>query len=307
MTHILILFLDGLGLGVDDASRNPFAAGEFPTVEALLAGRPLLQTSAPYHGERASLLALDAQLGVEGRPQSATGQATLLTGRNVAAEIGRHYGPKPTPDIAELLHEDNLFMQVKHRGGSAALLNAYPPQYFEAIARGRRLHAAIPSALIGAGIPLLQSDDLRAGRALSADFTSAGWNERQAFPRAPEYSLEQAGALLADLARSHTFSWFDYWLTDIAGHRAGMQEALQLLRQLDVLLGSLIKHWNAHRDLLILISDHGNIEDLDARGHTRNPVPMLLIGPSDLRRRAATACKDLSDLYPYVLRVLFSS
>ena len=307
MTHILILFLDGLGLGTNDVTWNPFAASELPTITGLLSGQALLHATAPYHGEHASLLALDAQLGVKGKPQSATGQATLLTGRNVAAEIGRHYGPKPTPDIAQILLEDNLFMQVKQRGGSAALLNAYPPQYFEAIERGHRLHAAIPMALTGAGIPLLQSNDLRAGRALSADFTGAGWNERQAFPRAPVYSINQAGALLADLARSHTLSWFDYWLTDVAGHRAGMQEAIQLLTQLDALLGSLVRHWNTHRDLLIVISDHGNIEDLHARGHTANPVPLLLIGPSELRSLAATACKDLSDLYPYVIHVLFSS
>ena len=47
--------------------------------------------------KQVSLLALDAGLGVEGLPQSATGQAVLLTGVNIPAELGYHYGPKPNP------------------------------------------------------------------------------------------------------------------------------------------------------------------------------------------------------------------
>ena len=87
-----------------------------PHLEALLGGRKLIAQSAPVETERASLVALDACLGVPGTPQSATGQATLLTGRNVPAEIGYHYGPKPNPEVAAYLrssngtHGGNLFL-----------------------------------------------------------------------------------------------------------------------------------------------------------------------------------------------------
>ncbi len=81
-----------------------------PTLIELLDGRRLLAGSAPFVGPRATLLALDATLGVQGLPQSATGQASLLTGQNVAAAIGEHYGPKPNPAVAKsLLERESLF------------------------------------------------------------------------------------------------------------------------------------------------------------------------------------------------------
>ena len=92
---MLFLFLDGVGLGEDDPKRNPFAAADMLNLVDLLEGRRLVQGSAPFEGKRATLLAVDARLGVEGTPQSATGQAALLTGENVPAQVGEHYGPKP--------------------------------------------------------------------------------------------------------------------------------------------------------------------------------------------------------------------
>jgi 2,3-bisphosphoglycerate-independent phosphoglycerate mutase len=44
--------------------------------------------------------------------------------------------------------------------------------------------------------------------------------------------------------------------------------------------------------LVAIISDHGNIEDLRARGHTENPVPTVLIGAG--RHRAGDAVSDLT-------------
>ena len=102
-----------------------------PTLSGLLGGQPLIAEAAPREEARATLLSIDACLGVEGTPQSASGQAALLTGRNVPAEIGGHYGPKPNRPIASILEADNVFKEVIRRGGRAALLNAYPPRYFE--------------------------------------------------------------------------------------------------------------------------------------------------------------------------------
>ena len=82
---------------------------------------------------RASLLALDACLGVDGIPQSATGQASLFTGINVSARIGSHEGPKPTPPIVDLISHGSLLTQLQYLGKTASLLNAFPPRYFESI------------------------------------------------------------------------------------------------------------------------------------------------------------------------------
>jgi hypothetical protein len=305
MTHVLVLFLDGLGLGPNDPETNPLATASMDTISRLLDGGSLVIETAPFEGDLASLVAWDAQLGLSGRPQSASGQAVLLTGRNIPEEIGGHYGPKPNPVIREILETDNIFLDVVKKGGTASLLNAYPPGYFSAIESKRRLYSAIPMAVAAANVPLKTFEELQAGAALSVDFTGVGWNTRSGFPYAPEYSPKEAGALLANLARGHDLSWFDYWLSDYAGHRGTRNEAVELLETLDEVLEGLLDNWNVQEDLIILTSDHGNVEDLSGRKHTLNPVPALVIGPLEQRLAFTSGKNDLTSFYPAVLQVIF--
>jgi 2,3-bisphosphoglycerate-independent phosphoglycerate mutase len=305
MINLLVLFLDGLGLGLKDPERNPLALASMPTISKLLEGKPLVLDSAPFEGELASLQAWDAGLGIPGLPQSASGQAVLLTGRNVPEEIGAHYGPKPNPAIRNILESDNIFTQVLRLGGTATLLNAYPPGYFSAIESRLRLYSAIPMAVAAAGIPLRTFEDLQAGAAISADFTGEGWNARSDFPHAPEYTPQEAGRLLAKLGQAYTLSWFDYWLSDYAGHRGTNEEAAELLETLDSVIAGLLDHWDLGKDLLVLTSDHGNVEDMSEKRHTRNPVPALVVGPARLRRAFTDRPKNLTSFYPAVLEVLF--
>ena len=48
--RVLFIFLDGVGLGVDDPNINPFARLEMPFLQSLLGGQKLLAKSAPYVG-----------------------------------------------------------------------------------------------------------------------------------------------------------------------------------------------------------------------------------------------------------------
>ena len=305
MRHVLFLFLDGVGLGDDDPARNPFSTAEMPALAALLGGRKLVAASAPYDGPRASLRAVDACLGMPGAPQSASGQATLLTGRNIPAEIGEHYGPKPNPAIAAILRQGSLFHEVLRRGGRAALINAYPPRYFAAIESGRRLYSAIPMAAQAAGLPLMTSEDLRLGKAMAADFTGAGWAAQPEFPPAPVYSPEEAGELLAHQTESYEITWFDFWPSDYAGHHGDMATAVGLLESIDRVLAGLVRGLADRQDLMVLSSDHGNLEDLGHRGHTRNPVPVLLLGPAEVRQRFCDSLADLASVAPAVLSAIF--
>ncbi len=305
MPRLLFLFLDGVGLGVEDPARNPFAAAEMPALHALLEGRRLVLPAAPFEGGRATLLALDPCLGVDGAPQSASGQAAILTGRNVPAEIGEHYGPKPNPAIAAILRQDSLFHRVLARGGTAALLNAYPPRYFHAIETGHRLYSAIPLAAAAAGLHLMTAEDLQSGRAFSADFTGEGWAAQPGFPPAPVMAPADAGRALARESARYDLAWFDYWLTDYAGHRGSLATAVELLQGFDAILGGLVEGSEERENLILLTSDHGNLEDLEARGHTRNPVPLLLIGPAKLRATFAAGLHDLTHIASAVMRLLF--
>ncbi len=309
----LFIFLDGVGLGANDPLINPFAYLRLPKLESLLGGRPFVLDSLPIpddphqnyylplESERATLVALDAGLGVPGLPQSATGQAVLLTGINIPQVIGYHYGPKPNQEVAEFLRNGNLFNTLRERGKKAALINAYPPRYFHGIESGRRLFSSIPLAVASAGIPLKTQADLFAGKALSADFTGQGWRERLGLPDTPILTLPQAGERMADLAADYDLAFFEYWLSDYAGHGQDMAEGCALLETIDQVLGGLLEAWDDDQGLILITSDHGNLEDLSTRRHTANPVPALLIGAKTYRQRFITALHDLTDVTPAIL------
>ncbi len=259
--RVLFLFLDGVGLGPEDPARNPLARAAMPNLIGLLGGRRLVAAAAPLETSRATLVALDACLGVAGLPQSATGQAVLLTGRNVPLELGYHYGPKPDAAVAGYLRNGNLFRAVSQAGRRAALLNAYPATYFDAIASGRRLYSAIPLAVTSAGLPLLTAADLDAGRALAADFTGQGWRERLNRPNTPLLTPVQAGQRLAELALQYDLSFFEYWPSDYVGHHQDWAAAQTLLAELDAVLGGLLAAWPDDAGLILITSDHGNLEE----------------------------------------------
>jgi 2,3-bisphosphoglycerate-independent phosphoglycerate mutase len=302
--RVLFIFLDGVGLGVNNPEINPLARIEMPILEGFLGGNKLLAESAPYIGSRASLLALDAGLGVNGLPQSATGQAVLLTGINVPAQIGEHYGPKPNPAVAKHLLNGNLFSQLTKAGRKSALLNAYPPRYFEGVDSGKRLYSAIPMAVTSAGIPLFTKDDLLAGRAFSADFTGAGWKTMLGFPDMPVLDPSDAGKKLAQEAEKYDFSLFEYWASDYAGHKQDMKWALEQFIIFDRVLGGLVENWNDDEGLIVITSDHGNMEDLSTRRHTDAKVPALLFGSWRARENFSSGLTDLTGIHGGIIKTI---
>jgi 2,3-bisphosphoglycerate-independent phosphoglycerate mutase len=289
--HVLLFFMDGIGVGGTDPAINPFVTADLPHLTGLLGEGWYARQDGRFTTDRASFIATDACLGLDGRPQSATGQATILTGRNVPQQIGQHYGPKPNKATASAIKAGTLFHEIVAAGGQAALLTPYPDGYFEAIESGRRLYSAVPLAAVSAGLPLMTADDLRNGRAVSPDFTATGWRRHLGYDDIPEISAEQAGQRLACLAGEYHFSFFEHWPSDRVGHRGSLAAAADHLEQIDAALGGLLAAWNDEQGLLIITSDHGNIEEKDHRQHTFNPVPTILVG-----RGHATLAEQITDL-----------
>jgi hypothetical protein len=294
----LLFFLDGVGLGGPDPDTNPFVSARLPNLTGLLGEKWYLRERGAWSGERASLAPTDAALGVPGRPQSATGQATILTGRNVPQLIGEHYGPKPNAAIAAIIQQGTLFQETRQAGGAAALLTPYPQRYFDSIKSGRRLYSSIPLAATAAGLSLMTAEDLRAGRAVSPDFTGDGWRHFLGYADIPLLSLEEAGRRVARLARQYQFSFFEHWPTDRTGHRGRLDEAVAHLELLDAAIGGLVQEWDDKSGLLIITSDHGNIEEKEHRQHTLNPVPTILVGQG--HHQAAATIFDLTHIAPAV-------
>ena len=106
---ILFIFVDGFGLGANDPAVNPLYNARFPNLQKLLAH------ACP----------LDACLGVEGLPQSATGQATLLTGINAAKRMGRHIEAFPPTALKKMIRHESLFSKLKKLGKQCTFANCY--------------------------------------------------------------------------------------------------------------------------------------------------------------------------------------
>jgi hypothetical protein len=234
-------------------------------------------------------------------PQSATGQAAIMTGVNVPKVIGEHYGPKPTAQIGTIIRRGSVVKKLTARGFDAGFLNAYPPGFFESIRSGKRLLSSNQLAMQVAGVEMRGVNALYSGMALPADFTGETWRSYLGYSDTPLYEPYEAGKRMAELAAQHDFAFFDHWMTDYYGHRGSREEIGERLQSFDRVIQGLLDHWDDQSGLIVISSDHGNLEDVTRRGHTRNPVPTLVIG--EKRDAFADGLNDLTDLAERILRV----
>ncbi len=301
--RILTLFLDGIGLGDANPEINPFAAADTPTMRSLSNGKRWLAETGFQESERARFIPTDARLNVPGRPQSGTGQASLLTGLNVPRQIGRHYGPKPDAKTRAIIAEHSYFRRLTRGGKSARLLTAYPPRLLADFARGKTLRSSIQQAAFASGAPHYNLDDVIKRRALTAEWTTDSWRDNLKINNLPAYSASEAGRLLARLAARNDFSFHSHWLTDRIGHRGTLQRGITTLERFDAVLRGALDEWDASEGLIVITSDHGNMEDLSTRRHTLNQIPTVVFG-----ERAADFAADytsLTDFVPACDRMLF--
>ena len=274
MSRVLFIFLDGVGIGAPDPERNAFLTANLPTLTHLLAGRlpTLSEPLVDVDGCRA--FPLDATLGVEGLPQSGTGQIALLTGENAAEIFGRHFGPWAPVQLRPLLLERNVLSRAQRAGYNVAFANAYPEGFGQG-RRDRRL-AAAPFLARETGLMIRHASELARGEAVASEITNSGWRHHLGHTDVPEISPTHAGHNLARLASQADLTFFAHYSTDQAGHKGGMGGAVEALERVDAFLGGVVDALAG--DICVLIaSDHGNIEDV-TEGHTRNPVLGIILG-----------------------------
>jgi 2,3-bisphosphoglycerate-independent phosphoglycerate mutase len=281
---LLLLFLDGVGIGLPDPEVNPFLQAHLPRLRRLLGGHlPTLgdvRTGVVAgEGVKARVHPLDATLGVEGLPQSGTGQISLLAGVNAAALFGRHFGPWPPTALRALLAESNLLLRARQRGARVGFANAYPAGWPGSLPTRR--HAAPPLAALSAGVLVRDVEDLVRGQAVASEIENEGWRRYTGREDLPRITPAEAGRTLARIAGGADLTLFAHYTTDAAGHRGGMQGGRAALERVDAFLGGIVDETldavggaggggrgGLH---LVVASDHGNVEDVRG-GHTRNPV-----------------------------------
>lgn len=280
--RVLLLFVDGLGLPAGDLRSSIY--GTFPALLRLLT---------------AHCVPLDAQLGVPGLPQSATGQTAILTGLNAPALAGAHVEGFPNAQLRALIKRDNLFGSLLAQGKSCTFANAY------VLLPGNHLPATLRSVTTVATLAAFgrtrNRRALLAGDAVYHDITRETVASR-GVEGIPVITEAEAAAHLVSILRSVRFCLFEYFITDHVGHRQDSSGRRQVLGSLDRFIGAVLARLDAAQELLLLVSDHGNIEDGSRRGHTANPVPWVAWGCG--AREALAECVSLLDVAPKIISLL---
>lgn len=299
--RVILFFFDGVGLGKADPAVNPLFKARLPHLRSLLGGKIPHRGLRRFSSERAEVVPLNATLRVPGLPQSGTGQAALFTGVNAAKLIGRHFGPYPASTLHPLIRDRNIFRQLKAKGHSVCFANAFPKQFFEYVASGKRRLSVTTLACQNADVEILDAEALNRDEAVSADITRGRWPEL-GYPDLPLITPHDAGRHLLHISRNHAFTLFEYWLTDYAGHGRGVTTAVEVLERFDGMLGGLLEGFAPKQQTLIITSDHGNIEDLSTKSHTRNPVPCIIAG--SMRKELSTVLRSLTHVSPALVSLL---
>lgn len=305
--RVLILFVDGVGLGSSDPALNPLGAADLPVLRRLLEGRAPVAEAAPFHGASASLVGVDATLGVDGTPQSGTGHAALLTGEDAVRMFGRHQGPWVPTALRPMVAERSVLARAKAAGLAVAFANAYPEELVERAAEegvsGRRLgplRAGPPLAALGAGVLTRHTAALERGDAVASEITNDGWIAHLGRASLPRPTPAEAGRSLARIAGDHDLTLFAHYTTDHVGHRGSWNEAVEALERVDAFLAGVLDEL-AEDVLLVVASDHGNLEDT-TREHTRNAALGLVVGPG--HEDVARGLVDLWNVPAAILGVL---
>ncbi len=281
--RVAILFTDGVGVGPRDPSTNPLTRADY----LLSQFSDGTGTALPAWGVRHDV---DTTFGVPGRPQSASNQTAIFTGRPAPVVLGRHVLGYPNAPLKGLIAEHSIVRTLTESGRTATFTNSYPAGYLDALGLKRRpsvgpdvqipprflrkLKASASTlAMSAGGVALRTLDDARNDEGLTHDVDGSSAARRSLV--VPLRSPEAAAAIFWKV--SADFTLFEHYLADEAGHAQDVAAADKALSTFDAFARAVIAQRPTDCQVLIC-SDHGNVEDLSTRGHTRNRVAVLSFG-----------------------------
>lgn len=288
---VLLFFIDGLGIGL----HSPFnPLHNLPDATPLA----VFQDESPEQFLDGIVVPTDPRLGVEGRPQSASGQTTILTGINAPAQLGYHKQGFPNKPLLEIINANSIFRQLRDAGvGPVTFANAYTDGFFT---ERPRWISATTAAVQAAEMNFRTIEDLKNGAAVFMDFTNHVLIERGV--DVSVRSEEEAAEVLARITSESRFTLYEYFITDKVGHAQDMPLAKTILTSLARFIREVLARLDLKRTTVILTSDHGNIEDLSIRNHTLHDVPTIIWGAH--RESIATRIQTLADITPAIVELL---
>ena len=299
MQSVLMIFLDGVGIGNEDYQSNPFFKYGFKTFTEIFGEIPSLQNQ--YLKRNGSyLFPVDARLGVEGFPQSGTGQTSIFCGINASKFIGKHFGPYPYSTLIPIIREQNIFKEVLLLGKQSFFANAYPKRFFDYIKSGRSRLSVTSLSCKLSGLRLNTASDVRNGKALTAEITNERWNVKLGY-KLRQIKPQTAARRLLRIASENSFTLYEYFLTDHLGHGRYDGDTKMLLNILDEFLFTVINELKDNMTLIIC-SDHGNIEDISVKTHTLNPS--IAVASGNYAEELSNEINDLSQIKPAIMKIL---
>jgi phosphopentomutase len=187
-------------------------------------------------------------------------------------------------------------MALRRKGVRCRFADAYMIDNVEEL-EARRFKSVTTVMALTQPETISTQEDLRDKQALTHDITGEVLVKKGHSVK-PITPLQAADHLL-QVARAYDFTLFEIFLTDFAGHSTDLAEAHDILKLFDLFLSAVEKLCASAGILLVITSDHGNIEDMSVRGHTRNPVPLIAVGP-EAQAFLANA-RSLTDITPRVI------
>ncbi|TYB32129.1 MAG: hypothetical protein FXF47_00670 [Candidatus Mcinerneyibacterium aminivorans] len=297
---VLFIFVDGLGINYRK-ENNPLFDEKLKFLNKVI-----FEDSVP----------LNAKMGVEGIPQSATGQASIFTGKNCAKILGYHKEGFPNERLKKILKKESIFQFLKGKNLKSTFANGFIVDDKEFLDNSRFVSATTYMTLSSLGI-VRGLSKLNENKAVYQDITNETLITRdkmekryeKLFPRIKDYldfnqlnslkkiSPQKAARNLLNIADEYDFTLFEYFLTDKAGHLGDYSRANKVLLKFQELFYTLLEEMDFNSDSLIMISDHGNIEDLSISKHTFNRVPFYIKGKNQKMFSKAEYIYDIIKIF----------
>lgn len=135
-------------------------------------------------------------------------------------------------------------------------------------------------------------------KAITAEIIQSAWRSMLGLD-VPKITPQDAAKRALRVLKKYDFVLYEYYLTDKAGHSQNREKADEVLDVLNQFLFTIIQEMD-RKDTLLITSDHGNIEDLSTKSHTKNPVPLFVKGDIEPFKNV----KSILGITPAILKTL---